>query len=148
MKITDSDIVKQVLPQTTQKNQKTEGGNFDALLEKNIENLNTTPSQTAPADMLQPSSHIFFDTAAVAQEEVVQRVTGFLDMMEEYSSKLDSSATLKDISPLVAKMELEKAELQQLAESLPQGDEVRAILDEALIRSSVEVVKFNRGDYL
>ena len=70
-------------------------------------------------------------------------------IMEEYSVKLSRQrVSLKDLSPLISRMEAETEEMMLLSESLPPGDGIKEILDEILIRSSVEAIKFNRGDYL
>jgi hypothetical protein len=88
-------------------------------------------------------------TPAIEREEVVGRVMKFLDIMDDYAQKLGSPrVTLKEISPLIAKIEAEKNELKELAETLSPMDDMKTLLDEALIRSSVEVIKYNRGDYI
>ena len=69
--------------------------------------------------------------------------------MEEYSVKLSrQGVSLKELSPLISKMEAETEGMMLLSESLPPGDGIKEILDDVLIRSSVETIKFNRGDYL
>ena len=82
-------------------------------------------------------------------EEVVSRVSKFLDVMEEYSVKLSRKGiSLKELSPLISRMEAETENMRLISEFLPPGDGIKEILDEVIIRSSVEVIKFNCGDYL
>jgi len=45
-------------------------------------------------------------------------------------------------------MEKEKDVLAPLMDSLPQGDELKDILNNALVSATVETIKFNRGDYV
>jgi hypothetical protein len=45
-------------------------------------------------------------------------------------------------------MEMENQELIPMMESLPDGDGLKDILNRLLVSSTVEVIKFNRGDYI
>jgi len=45
-------------------------------------------------------------------------------------------------------MESEKETLTPVLNSLPPGDGLKDILNDALVNSEVEVIKFNRGDYV
>jgi len=45
-------------------------------------------------------------------------------------------------------MEKKTAELIPTLESLPDGDKLKDILNQALVTSTVEIIKFNRGDYV
>ena len=97
---------------------------------------------------MRPAQPVIFDMPHADREELAGRVARFLGELEDYAGKLGSGATLRDMSPLVERMSAEQAQLQRLAEHLPLQDDLRRIIDEALVRSSVEVIKFNRGDYL
>ncbi len=81
--------------------------------------------------------------------QTVQNIDGFLNIMEAYERKMtDPQASLKDAYPLVQQMEKKTAELIPTLESLPDGDKLKDILNQALVASTVEVIKFNRGDYV
>ena len=83
------------------------------------------------------------------EKEAISRLEKFLDIMEEYSEKLNNpNFTPKDISPLISKIESEQRDLRVLAESFDKNNGLKGLLDAALIRSTTEVIKFNRGDYL
>jgi len=45
-------------------------------------------------------------------------------------------------------METEQEALAPVLNSLPPGDGLKDILNDALVTSSLEVIKFNRGDYV
>jgi len=79
----------------------------------------------------------------------IERVEQFLNLLEEYHRKLgDTNSTLKEFYPLVSSMEGEAAKIKPLLDSLPAGDELKDILNRAVVTATVEAIKFNRGDYL
>ena len=83
------------------------------------------------------------------EKEAISRLEKFLDIMEEYSEKLNNlNFTQKDISPLISKIEAEQRDLSVIAESFEGNNELKGLLDAALTRSTAEVIKFTRGDYL
>ena len=86
---------------------------------------------------------------AVQDNPIVEQTENFLDTLEEYRNKLlDPQTTLRDIHPLIQRMESEKETLTPVLNSLPPGDGLKDILNDALVNSEVEVIKFNRGDYV
>ena len=86
---------------------------------------------------------------AVQDNPIVEQTENFLDILEEYKDKLlDPQTTLKDIHPLIQRMESEKETLTPVLNSLPPGNGLKDILNDALVNSEVEVIKFNRGDYV
>ena len=84
-----------------------------------------------------------------ADSPILEQTENFLDILEEYRNKLlDPQATLRDIHPLIQRMETEQEVLAPVLNSLPPGDGLKDILNDALVNSEVEVIKFNRGDYV
>ena len=86
---------------------------------------------------------------AVQDSPIVEQTENFLDILEEYRNKLlDPQTTLRDIHPLIQRMKTEKEALAPVLNSLPPGNGLKDILNDALVNSEVEVIKFNRGDYV
>ena len=86
---------------------------------------------------------------AVQDSPLVERTENFLNILDDYQKRLmDPQATLRDIYPLIQRMETEKETLAPVLNSFPPGDGLKDILNDALITSSLEVIKFNRGDYV
>jgi len=80
---------------------------------------------------------------------IVDRAEKMLDTLVDYQQKLANPGfTLREISPLIAEMEAENEILVSAANSLSDGDELKNILNQIIITSSVEIIKFNRGDYV
>jgi len=72
-----------------------------------------------------------------------------LDLLEQYQRAMENPrTTLREIHPLVQSLGEEMKNLDQWVEKMPPSDPLRAILTEAGILSSVEIEKFNRGDYI
>ena len=72
-----------------------------------------------------------------------------LDLLDQYQKAIaDPKVSLKEISPLVQSLSEEIKGLTQWTEKLPSSDPLQKITAEVGILSSVEVEKFNRGDYI
>ena len=85
----------------------------------------------------------------IAPQAVVEHVDRFLDVLDQYRSGLaDPNMTLKNLFPLLQQVETEKEQLDAISKNLPEGNRLKPILDEALVTGTLEVVKFNRGDYV
>ncbi len=148
MKITDTENVKNIIIPQNQKTVKNGKQKFDEILNKKMQNATTARSENKTTPTVKQPPPLLFNPPS-DREEVVSLVSQFLDIMEEYSVQLSSSKTsLKELAPLVSRMQTETENMKQLSAALPPGDGIKEILDETLIRSSVEVIKFNRGDYI
>jgi hypothetical protein len=80
---------------------------------------------------------------------IVDRAEGLLDTLDEYQEKLaNPEFTLRDISPLICEMEAGNEILTSAVNTLSDGEALKNILNQVIITSSVEIIKFNRGDYL
>jgi hypothetical protein len=72
-----------------------------------------------------------------------------LDLLEQYQKAMENPRnTLREIHPLVQSLAEEVKGLVPWVEKMSPSDPLRGILTEAGILSSVEIEKFNRGDYL
>ncbi len=95
-------------------------------------------------------SPIQLDMLSPAQNgSIADRVENLLNMLDEYQQKLkDPHFSLKEIDPLVKQMEKEEENLAPILDSLVEDDGLKDILNQALVTSSLETIKFNRGDYI
>ena len=83
------------------------------------------------------------------ETEVTQRVDSFLDLFDQYQQTLgDLNVNVKDITPLITRLEAETDRLLPVYNDLPDGDSLKDVLNDVLVTSSVEIMKFRRGDYL
>jgi hypothetical protein len=115
----------------------------------------TMPVKTA-ALSLPPSSPISLisldattQVGKASEREIASEIENLLNVMEEYQSKMENpSISLKQIQPLVEKMDAETGKLLPTLDALPDGSGLKDIVNRVLVASSTEVIKFNRGDYL
>jgi len=130
--------------------QKPAGSEFKDLLHKSISQQSV--EKTADKATLHPMSvggtHLSIRNDPAIQA-TLDRMDGFLDVLDRYRSGLaNSQMTLKDLDPLLQQIDAEKEQLSVMNKQLPEGNPLKPILEEALITATLEVVKFNRGDYV
>lgn len=79
----------------------------------------------------------------------IDRIEKVLDLLDEYRRQLaDPNATLREIQPLVKSLETENRQLQPVLNSIGEGDQLKQILNQTLVTTSLEVIKYNKGDYI
>jgi len=68
---------------------------------------------------------------------------------ENYQKQMeDPRISLKETSTIVSQLEQQTQELLPVLETLPEGNGITDLLNRLLVTSTVETIKFNRGDYL
>ena len=80
---------------------------------------------------------------------LVDRIDRLVDRLENYRLKLaDPQASLKSIQPLLNDIAASSEKLTPKLEHLGEGDPLKDILNRSLVMVKLEMVRFNRGDYL
>jgi len=151
MKIHSNDeILKNALPQKVNENQKPTDKVFGAVLKEAIENSSKVGAGDQKPPVIDAVPEIQFSTSLAGEKiPTLDRVERFLDLLDKYHQKLGNpQATLRDIHPLINELEMEKENLIPVLNSLPDGDGLKDILNQTLITSSLEIIRFNRGDYV
>jgi len=146
----DDEILKDAYREKIKKNEKPLDKKFGAILKESIENSSKVDLEDHKVPMVNNVAEIQFNTFLPGEKiPIVDRVLRLLGLLDEYHRKLaDPQVTLKNIYPLINQMELEKENLIPVLNSLPDGDRLKDILNQTLITSSLEIIRFNRGDYL
>ncbi len=150
MKIHSNDeILKNSYAQRISKNEKSTDREFGAVLKEAIENSSKVDAVDQESPTIDNIPEIQFNAFLPGEKiPMVDRVERFLDLLDKYRHKLaNPQVTLKDIYPLVNEMDAEKENLIPVLNSLPNGDRLKDILNQTLIASSLEIIRFNRGDY-
>ena len=148
MKIYSENNINEILPKEIHKSEKPSENTFKDILKNRIENLTVTKPGIEESLPVNKTANLLL-IPPVEEKEAISRLEKFLDVIEEYSEKLNSlNFTQKDIYPLISKIEAEQRDLSIIAESFDGNNELKELLNAALIRSTAEVIKFNRGDYL
>lgn len=79
---------------------------------------------------------------------IVKDAERLLNILDEYRLKLrDTTVPLRDIAPLIDKLERERLSLTSALDRLPDGHLLRGIVDKTIEFSSQEISKFKRGEY-
>lgn len=150
MEITPNEISRIANDQKTNKVAKTTGNKFEDILQQTINKSSSSEDQTMTLPPVQNISNIRFDLISnIDRTQNIERVEKFLDVLENYQKKLeDPSVNLKEMYPLVTQMQSETENMLPLLNSLPDEDGMKDILNRSLVTSTVEVIKFNKGDYI
>ena len=83
------------------------------------------------------------------RSEGIQMTERILGLLEEYQKRIgDPETTLRDLAPLVQSLSEEAGRLRTLADQVPISDPLRKIISELGIVSTVELERFNRGEYI
>jgi hypothetical protein len=121
----------------------------DILMEK-IE-IPRSQCNGTPSPPLAVSLHPVQMTAISTENRsmMMERLSSLLDLLGEYRDQLAHPAiSLKDIHPVVTAIEKQTQKLEADLELLAENDELKKILNQTLVTASMEVIKFNRGDYV
>ncbi len=132
------------------KSEKVSGEGFQTLLN---EKMGQAPAKAGQSAALPPMSNvdsIRFDLANQPDtKQTLVRMDRFLGLLETYQMQMeDPRISLKETSTIVNKMEQQTQELLPLLDTLPEGSGLKDLLNRLLVTSTVEAIKFNRGDYL
>ena len=151
MKIENNEnIQKSLYPEKINKNERAQGIDFGAVLKNEVDKSSNDISGNQKMPSISSISPIQLNMISPAQNgSIIDRVENLLNVLDEYHQKLkDPHFTLKEIDPLVKQMEKEKENLAPVLDSLVEDDGLKDILNQTLVTSSLETIKFNRGDYI
>ena len=72
-----------------------------------------------------------------------------MNLLDNYRRLLaDPQVTLRQMEPLLNTIEQEKTQLSWVLDSLESEDGLKDIVNRTLVTASLEIVKYNRGDYI
>ena len=152
MKINNSDeILKNAYPELRPKNKRVAGESFATILNKTLEKNNLSQSVPQNVQSLEKATASQIQGVTALDEgnqTVIDRVETFIGVLDEYRQMLgDSQANLKEIYPLIKTLDAENERLRPVLDSLSDGDELKEILNRAMVTASLATMKFYRGDY-
>ena len=151
MKITDTDdLVKRVAADKTLNRLPVDKADFGEVLKETLNTSTVAQQSVHPSSALEPLHPAQIQRlSALDKKAAVERIENVLDLLDDYRRKLaDSGLNLKDIYPIISAIENENQHLKPMLNLLTDGDELKQILNQTLITTSVEVIKFNKGDYI
>lgn len=150
MKITPYEILNNVDNQKTSKSVNSTGQNFDDILRNQLNAQASTVSHAVTPSPIQSISKTDFSMIGnFDSNQNIEQVEQFLDTLEAYQKQLSNpSANLCDLNTLVSMLEDGINYVSPILDSLPDGNALKDVINRAVVTSTVELIKFNRGDYL
>ena len=83
------------------------------------------------------------------KQNALDRIENLIGLLDQYRLKLaDPGVTLRNIDPIIKKIDQETENLKPVLDSLPQDEDLKNIINQTLVTASLEVGKFYRGDYI
>ena len=146
----DKKISPSIIPVRYSETEKSSGMAFGEILDDfmsapkkaDTQDYGPAPIATKPDIQLNDFQHRGGDP-------VIEQAERLLDILGEYQRKLaDPVITLREISPLIQQLETFNKGLVSELDALADGDNLKDILNQVIIASTVEVARFNRGDYV
>jgi len=131
-------------------------GDAKAKLNDAMQGPDPTPSdkeaglQVSPTTSLHPVHFLLgLQDMDLIRSQGLQATENTLEMLEAYQRAMaDPEASLKKIDPLVQSLSREVGNITILSGKLSPSDPLQRILTELGIICSVEIEKFNRGEYI
>jgi len=150
MKVTPKEIQDVAGDLSSKKATGARNENFGNILKEAMDVSSATGKKASVVPPLDGISRIALEkTTQGDRSATVERINRFMNILESYQNQMeDSTVTLKQVSPLISKMEEETQNLIPVLDTLPDGDNLKDVLNRLLVASTVEVIKFNRGDYV
>lgn len=151
MKINGTDeIIKSGYADKALQKDKTQKDDFKDVLKTSIEQTSNHPAEVKPSALMQPISAINFQSLSPENKGItIERVDNFLNLLDDYRKLLaDPQVTLRQMEPLMNTIEKEKEQLSSVLDSLAGEDGLKDIVNRTLVTASLEIVKYNRGDYI
>lgn len=126
------------------------GGAFGDVLKETIGNKQPEVAESQPSAFVNPMSGIrSTETFGLGRQVAVERVENLIDLLDQYRQMLsDPSNSLKKIDPIIKEIDKQKEKLAPVLDSLPEGEKLKDIVNQALVTASLETTKFYRGDYI
>lgn len=146
----NENIQKSLHPDVNSKNEKAQGADFKAVLKDEVDKSSNVISQNQKIPSISGISPIQLNMLSPTQNSsIIERIENLLNILDEYQKKLkDPDASLKEIDPIIKQMEKEKENLAPVLESIKEDDGLKNVLNQVLVTSALETMKFNRGDYV
>jgi cell shape-determining protein MreC len=157
MKITDPNIVATRQNSNAKKMQKTTGQSFNQTLEECMSSSSTRKSTASESSNVASIPRMTVPTAVNAvdsvflmpQEGAMKQAEDALNLLQTYQQDLlDPAKSVKDLASTVQSMDREADSLNSLLEDFQNEPEIQSLMEKLAVVMKVEVMKYNRGDYV
>jgi hypothetical protein len=151
MKINGIDeIIKNANADKTARKEPVENDDFKKVLKASVERTAHHPAKVQQPPSINPVSAIRLQPLSLeTKDATVEHVDKLLNLLDNYRKQLaDPTMTLRKIEPLMNTITKEKEQLSSVLDSLAGEEGLKDIVNRTLITASLEVIKYNRGDYI
>lgn len=123
---------------------------FDAVFKQEMAGKTTAPVKTEPSSQVGEVRPAWFEKGTQEPASMaLDRVENLIDTMAAYQNKLiENGATLHDIHVLVQQMTTQSESLARLSEKMDAPDELKGIVNQSLMLSSMEISRYYDGYYV
>jgi len=127
-----------------------ENDDFKKILKDSVERTASHPAKVHQPASINPVSAIRLQPlSSEIKRATVERVDILLNLLDNYRKQLaDPTMTLRNMEPVLNTIIKEKEQLSSVLDSLTSEDGLKDIVNRTLITASLEVIKYNRGDYI
>jgi hypothetical protein len=140
------------LPQSQPREiQKTETAGFQETLQKTLAARPGAPPAPRGAGALGEIQSAVMPTVENDSDVLVDRTGRLIDLLDAYARQLaDPAKSLKQIAPLVAEIQTQAERLMAAAAEtgLQQDAALQTLATRSAVAANVEVIRFQRGDYV
>ena len=146
----NNDIARSAYTDKAKANEKTSDAEFKDILKASVKRSQQSSASIQTPPQAHPIAAVRFTPAEpMARQTTFDRIDNLLNLLDQYKDQLaDPNVTLRRIEPLLNTIAKEKEQLSGVLEQLPNDDSLKDIVQRTLITASLEVMKFNRGDYI
>ena len=146
----NNDIARSATADKSTSEQATATDEFKKILKASVDRSKTQAAEIQTAPQPNPLAAIHFTPLSPeARKITIERLDNLLDLLDQYRNQLaDPKVTLRQIEPLLNTISKEKEQLSAVLNGMPDEDGLKDIVHRTLITTSLEVMKFNRGDYI
>jgi len=143
-------ILKNLYPETKTNPQLPADKEFGTILKESVENSKKEVTGPRPTTFINPLNGVQMNPSSTFDKQfTLDRIENLIGLLDQYRHKLaDPGITLKNIDPIIRQIDQETENLAPVLDSLPEGEELKNIINQTLVTASLEVTKFYRGDYI
>jgi hypothetical protein len=151
MKINGNDeIIKNGFADKTLRRQQDRKDDFKNILKASVERTKPDTEKIQSSPLANRVSAIRFQAPSAENKRLtIEHVDNLLNLLDNYRIQLaDPQVTLRSMEPVIKMIDKEKEQLSSVLDSLAEADELKDIVNRTLVTASLEVMKYNRGDYI
>jgi hypothetical protein len=148
--IGNNEIIKSNYPDKSQRSEQGSKTDFKNILKESVEKSGPQATPIQSPSLVDPLSSVGFQPELPKDKFfTINRVENLINLLDDYRKQLaDPAITLRSIEPVMKTIVKEKDQLSSLLDSMPNEEGLKDIVNRTLITASLEVIKFNRGDYI